>query len=73
MSLSGSLARKCMSLNSQPSMTRPTINDLNPDELNQGLSHYLFMVRLDKCNGSFNTTDDPSSKICYHINNILPY
>ena len=31
--------RKCISLNNQPSMARPTLIDLNPDECNQG-SHY---------------------------------
>ena len=31
-------------------MTRPTLIDLNPDENNQGLRYYPFMVNLDKCN-----------------------
>ena len=31
-------------------MTRPTLIDLNPDENNQGLHYYPFMVNLDKCN-----------------------
>ena len=30
---------KCISLNNQRCMTRPTLIDLNPDECNQGLSN----------------------------------
>ena len=45
-------------------MIRPTLVDLNPDEYNQGLCHYPFMVNLDQLNGSCNTLDDLSSGIC---------
>ena len=45
-------------------MDIPTHIDLNPDEYNQGLPYYLFMVNLDKCTRSCNTLDDLSSKIC---------
>ena len=38
-------------------MTRPTLIDLNPLELN----HYLFLISPDKCIGSCNAVDD---KIC---------
>ena len=31
-------------------MARPTLIDLNPDEYNQGLRCYPFMVNLDMCN-----------------------
>ena len=54
----------CISLNNQPCMTRSTLIDLNPDEYNQGLGYYTFTVKLDRCNGSFNTFDDPSGTIC---------
>ena len=43
-----SLATKCMSLNNEPCMIRPTLIDLNPVELN----YYSFMISLDECNGS---------------------
>ena len=43
-------------------MTRPTFIDLNPDECNQVLCYYPFMVNLDRCNGSCNTLDDLCSK-----------
>ena len=41
-------------------MTRPTLIDLKPIELN----YYQFMVSLDKCNRSSNAADDLSAKIC---------
>ena len=34
----------CMSLNNQPCMTQPTLTNLNPDEYNQELRYYTFMV-----------------------------
>ena len=49
-----------MSLNNDPCMIRPTLIHLNPIELN----YYLFMISIDKCNGSFNVVDDLSTKIC---------
>ena len=61
--------KKCISLNSQPCMTRPILIDLNPDKYSQGLHYYLFMVNLDRCNRSCNTLDDLSNRICV-TNNI---
>ena len=55
---------KRISLNNQPSMTPPIIIDLNPDEYNQGLCYEIIMVELVGCNGSCNTLDDSSSRIC---------
>ena len=37
-------------INNQQCMTRPTLINFNPDENNQGLRYYPFMVNLDKCN-----------------------
>ena len=45
-------------------MTRPTLIDLDLDEYNQGLRQYSFTINLDRCNGSCNTLDSPSSRIC---------
>ena len=42
------LATKCMSLNDEPCMTRPTPIDLNPIKL----KYYRSMISLDKCYGS---------------------
>ena len=55
LSCSGSLAyvnnvtdfTKWTSLNNQPSMTRSILADLNPDEYNERLGHFPFMVNLD--------------------------
>ena len=56
--------KKCIFLRNQPFMTRSTLIDLNDDEYNQGLHYYPFMVNLDRCNGSCNTPDDLSNRIC---------
>ena len=53
---SSSLARvakirtKCMPLNDEPYMVRPTLIDLNPVEP----KYYPFMISLDKCKRSSN-------------------
>ena len=57
LSFSGSLATKCVSLNDEPCMVRPTLIDLNPVEL----KYYPFMISLDERNGSCNVL---SPKIC---------
>ena len=49
----------CTSLHNQPSIARPVLIDLNLDEL----CFYPFMVRVDRCGGSFNTHDDLSGRI----------
>ena len=54
----------CISLNKEPSMTRPTNIDLNPDEYNQGLCYYSFMVKLNIGNGSYNALNDTFGRIC---------
>ena len=46
-----SLARdqtKCLLLNDEPGMVRPTLIDMNPVEL----KYYPFMISLNKCTGS---------------------
>ena len=52
-----SLAMKCVSLNDEPCLIRPSLIDLNHDEL----KYYPFMINLDKCTGSCNVL---SPKIC---------
>ena len=47
-SFSESLATKCLSLNDEPCIVRPTLIDLSPVEL----KYYLFRISLDKCKGS---------------------
>ena len=57
LSFTESLAIKCVSLNDEPYMVRPTLIDLNHVEL----KYYPFMTSLDKCSGSCNVL---SPKIC---------
>ena len=45
-------------------MTRPTIINLNPNGYNQGLRYYQFVANLDRFNGSCNTFDNLSFRIC---------
>ena len=47
---SRSLATKCVWLNDEPSIIRPTLIDLNSVEV----KCYPFMIGLDKCTGSCN-------------------
>ena len=60
LSFSSSLKRdltKCVLLNGEPCMVRPTLIDLNPVEL----KYYPFMITLNKCIGSCKIL---SPKIC---------
>ena len=63
MRFTASLPTKYVSLNNGLCMNRPTIIDLNPVEL----EYYPFMIRLGKCNESFNVADDLSTKLCVPI------
>ena len=60
LNVSGSLVTKCVSFSDEPFMTRPTLIDLNPVELN----YNLFMINLDKFDGSCNGGDNLAMKIC---------
>ena len=44
---------KCVPLNNQPYQPKPTLINLNPDELH----YYQFVVNVNKCGGSFNIID----------------
>ena len=60
LSFTSSLARdraKCPFLNDEPCMVRPTLIDMNPNEL----KYYPFMIVLNKCAGSCNVL---SLKMC---------
>ena len=50
LSLSKSLAAKCLFLNDELCMNRPTLIDMNP----VGLKYYPFMISLNKCTRSCN-------------------
>ena len=55
---SKSLATKCLFLNDEPCMVRPTIINMNPNEL----KYYPSMISLNKCAGNWNAL---SLKICF--------
>ena len=57
LTISESLATKCLSLNDEPCMVRPIYIDLSLFELKYCSS----MISLDKCNGSCNAL---SPKMC---------
>ena len=61
LSFSSPLATKCVSLNDEPCVLRPTLIDLSPVEI----KYYPFMISSDKCNGSCNVL---SPKICVSKN-----
>ena len=50
LSFSESLATKCLFLNEEPCMVRPTIINISPVEL----KYYPFMISLSTCAGSCN-------------------
>ena len=45
---------KCVLLSSQKCMTQPTLINLHPNEYSQECHYYLFVVKLDRCDGSCN-------------------
>ena len=60
LSFSSSLTTKCLSLNDEPCMLRPTVFNLNPVKL----KYYPLMVSLDKYSGSCKSGSHLSTKIC---------
>ena len=56
----GALFIKCVSMNNQPCLVRPTLIDLNPDKHH----YYPFIVSMSRCDGSCNTLEDPFGRIC---------
>ena len=50
---------KCVSVNNQQYIVRPTLINLNPDELH----YYPFIVSIDRFNGSFNSVNYPFHRI----------
>ena len=61
LSFSEFLATKCVSLKHGSWMTRPTLIDFDPLELN----YYPFKIGLDKCSGSCNVSYNLATKICF--------
>ena len=51
---------KCVSLNNQQCMSRPTLINLLHNEYNQRRRYYLFAVNLERLNGSCSTINNLS-------------
>ena len=56
----GLLTEKCVSINNQPCIVRPTLTDLNRD----GFHYNSFIISLDRCDGSCSTVEDTFGTIC---------
>lgn len=59
LSFGGSLGPKCVSLNNPPCQARPKLVDANSNEP----FYCPFTLSLFKCGGSWNTIDDPYTRI----------
>ena len=55
---------KCVSLNNQKCMIKPTPINLHPNQYSQELNYYPLAVKLDECVRSCNTLNDLSNKVC---------
>ena len=55
---------ECLSLSNQKCKAQPTLINLHPDEYNQELYYYPFVVKLDRCVESCNTFNNLSNKVC---------
>ena len=64
LTFSRSLVTKRVPLNNQPCLIRHIVINFIPDEHNQGLQYYPFIISLVGCQGSCNSIDGPSDKIC---------
>ena len=55
---------KCVSLSNRKCEIQPALINLHPNECNQELHYYPFVVKLVRCVGSCNTLNDLSNKVC---------
>ena len=55
---------KCVSLSNQKCMIQPTIFKFRSNKYSQQFHYYPFLVKLDRCAGSFNNINDLSNKVC---------
>ena len=61
LNFSRSFATKCVSLDNEPYVIRPTLININPIQL----KYYPFMISMHKYNESCNVVNDLSTKICF--------
>ena len=62
--VNGSNHTKCISLSNQKCMIQPTLINLQPNQYSHEFRYYLFLVKLDRCFGCYNTLNDLSNKAC---------
>ena len=55
---------KYVSLSNQKREIQPTLNTLHLNEYNQELHYYPFVIKLNKSDGSYNTLNDLSNRVC---------
>ena len=55
---------KCVSLSNKKCEIQPSLINLHPNEHNQELHYYLFVIKLDKCIDSCSTLNDLSNRVC---------
>ena len=55
---------KCVSLSNQKCEIQPTPINLHPNEYRQELHYYPFVIKFDRCVGSYNTLNDLFNKVC---------
>ena len=60
--VSASNHAKCVSLNNRKCMIKPTLINLQPNNIVKS-NYYLFAVKLDRCVGSCNTLNDLSNTV----------
>ena len=61
--VNGSNHTKCVSLSNQKCRNQPTLIKIYPNEYSLYYHFYPFTVKLDRCDGSFNTLNDLSDKV----------
>ena len=55
---------KCVSISNQKCKIQPTLINLHPNEYSQEFHYYPFVVKVDRCAGSYNNINDLSNKVC---------
>ena len=59
--------KRCVSLSNLKCEIQPTFINLHPNEYDQEFHYYPFIVKLDKCVGSYNTLNDVSNKVVFNM------
>ena len=52
-----------MSSSNQRCMTHSTLINSHPNEYSQQFHHFIFVVKLDRCMGGYNTLNDISNRL----------